>query len=90
MESIVVPYLNSSAISLPNKFAFSANIYPYLTILILLPVTYISFLTYTSMKGQMILMREANSEAKEVSLGKISLRVFLPKSKNFLPKFPVP
>ena len=65
MASIVVTYLNSSAISLPKKFAFSANLYPYLTILILLPVTYVSFLTYTSMKGQMILMREANSEAKE-------------------------
>jgi O-antigen ligase len=65
MASIVVAYLNSSAISSPKKFPFSANIYPYLTILILLPVTYISFLTYTSMKGQMILMREANAEAKE-------------------------
>jgi O-antigen ligase len=65
MASIVVPYLNLSSISFSKKFAFSANIYPYLTILILLPVTYISFLTYTSMKGQMFLMREANSEAKE-------------------------
>ena len=65
MASIVVPYLNSSAISSNKKFVFLAKIYPYLTILILLPVTYISFLTYTSMKGQMILMREANSEAKE-------------------------
>lgn len=65
LASITAAYLSKDGQQNEStkKWLFSAYIYTALVLLV--PATYISYLTYKSMKGQMILMRETNSEAKE-------------------------
>lgn len=65
MASIVMGYFNITNTNKDARSTVLAKGYPFLLIILLLPVSYVSYLTYKSMKAQMILMRESNTDAKE-------------------------
>lgn len=65
MASVSVNYLNSMSSNVDFRKNVLSRILPFVFLLILLPTTYVTYLTYTSMKAQMILMRESNTDAKE-------------------------
>lgn len=65
MASISVSYLNVKSSNVDFRKNVLSRILPFVFLLVLLPTAYITYLTYTSMKAQMILMRESNTDAKE-------------------------
>lgn len=65
LASISVFYLQAKPIFKSSKEPLFSKIYLFVVLFMLLPSTYFSYLVYKSMQGQMILMRETNSEAKE-------------------------
>lgn len=65
MAAICAVYLYAIPQCQRRARSFLPTLYTTVTLLLLLPTTYITYLTYQSMKGQMTLMRETNSEAME-------------------------
>lgn len=65
MASISVHYLKARVSGNTVIRNIFSRLLPFILLAVLLPATYISYLTFTSMKAQMILMRESNTDAKE-------------------------
>lgn len=65
MASISIAYLYAMPQTKQPVKPVVSKLYPILVALVLLPTSYITYLTYQSMKGQMTLMRETNTDAKE-------------------------
>jgi O-antigen ligase/tetratricopeptide (TPR) repeat protein len=77
LASITAVFINTPHNLLSTKFSVSPIFYTLVAILILIPTTYITFLTYRSMRAQRILASEANSGTPKASL-EVASQIFPP------------
>jgi O-antigen ligase/tetratricopeptide (TPR) repeat protein len=72
LASITGVFVSSPKNLLNLRFSVSPVFYTIIAILLLLPTSYITFLTYKSMRAQRILMREINDGSPKASLEVVS------------------
>jgi O-antigen ligase/tetratricopeptide (TPR) repeat protein len=77
LASITAVFVSTPKNLLSLKFSVSPLLFTFIAILILIPTTYITFLTYRSMRAQRILASEVNSGSPKASL-EVASQIFPP------------